>query len=71
MAGNNKTVRVIAGTRNKNFPTRNIVTSGPKTFPTYKQTSTPSHGNNQTIQDSGGKVKGLETIIIPGYTGPA
>jgi hypothetical protein len=66
-----KTVRVLANTGNKNLPTRNIVTSGHNTFPTYKQTSLPTHGNNQTVQDSGGKVKGLETVIIPGYVGPA
>ena len=63
-----KTVAVVKTTGNKNMPTCNIVTSGPTTFPTYTQTATPVTGENETIQDSGGTVKGLKTVIVPGYS---
>lgn len=62
-----KTVAVIGTTGNNELRTCNIVTSGPTTFPTYTQTLTPVVGVHETIQNSGGTVKGLETVIIPNY----
>lgn len=67
-----KLVRVIANASSKLFPTVNIKTAdATHTFPTYTQTASPVKGIHETVQDSGGQVKGLKTIVIPGYSGPA
>lgn len=67
-----KLVRVIANANSKLFPTVNIVTAdSTHKFPTYTQTAAPVKGVHETVQDSGGSVKGLKTIVIPGYVAPA
>lgn len=68
----NKTVRVIANASNKGLKTVNIKTAdATHTFPTRTQTAAPTAGVNGTVQDSGGQIAGLPTIVIPGYVGPA
>lgn len=66
-----KLVRILANASSKTLPTVNIKTSGGVEAKTHTQTAAPVKGVHQTFQDSGGTVKGLKTIIIPGYTGPA
>jgi hypothetical protein len=61
-----KSVRIPSNTNNKAFKTVNIVTSGDHTFPTYAL-NTNDDRTFPTVQDSGGTVKGLPTIIVPGY----
>lgn len=66
-----KLVGVIASTGTKTLGTRNIL-SAPEantSHPVYAQTTMPVPGVHKTFQDSGGRVAGLKTIIIPGYTG--
>jgi hypothetical protein len=65
-----KTVRIIAAGSNKELPTVNVVTSGTKEQPTYKQAAKVKAGNNETVQVASPARKGLKTIIVPGYTGP-
>ncbi len=67
---NLKTVKVLATTGNKAFPTYNIKTAGSNQLPTLKQIAKATKmfpGENMTCQDSGGQFKGLKTVIIPGY----
>lgn len=66
-----KLVRILANTNNKTLPTVNIKTSGGVEAKTHAQTASPVKGVHPTYQDSGGTVKGLKTIIIPGYVAPA
>lgn len=66
-----KLVRIVTNTNSKTFATVNIKTSGGTEAKTHGQTASPVKGVQPTYQDSGGAVKGLKTIIIPGYTGPA
>lgn len=65
-----KSIRVLANANNKTLRTVNIATSGTNTFKTYTQQTTDNR-LWPTVQDSGGAIKGLPTIIIAGYTGPA
>ena len=79
MAGQFKSVRVIANANNKTYRTVNIVTSQPANdahhYPQYAQVTLATVNANppgtfETVQDSGGTVAGLKTVYIPGYTAP-
>lgn len=66
-----KTARIVATGTNKALRTVNVKTSGGTEAQLHAQTATPVKGVHPTYQDSGGTIKGLKTIIIPGYVGPA
>lgn len=75
-----KTVRIIANAHNKQIETVNII-AGAQLADNQKgrvkrhvqatsgQTSAAGH-QIETFQDSGGTVKGLRSIHIPGYSSP-
>lgn len=76
MAGDFKSVRVIANASRKNIPTVNITTTPPvgKTFPKWLQVTgavaLANPGKFETVQDSGGNVARLPTVHILGYSAP-
>jgi len=61
-------VKFVAGAKtNHNLPTYNIVTSG-KGFATLTRITGSAIGGHKLIQDAGATfVKGLKTIVVPGY----
>lgn len=71
MASNLKTVRVIANnTALKQLKTVNVL-SAPAPHAKSHLQSAGANPAAATYMDSGGTVKGLPTIAIAGYVGPA
>jgi hypothetical protein len=76
MAGDFKSVRVVANTSRKNLLTVNITTVAPATkkFPKWLQATAAQAAANptiiETVQDSGGAIAGLPTVHIAGYVAP-
>lgn len=67
------TVCIVANGNRKNQKTVNIVnTAPPKGGKGHSQKPAAQNTLNQyvTYQDSGGSIKGLQTIYISGYSGP-
>lgn len=65
-----KSVRIVANTNSKTFPTVNIVAAAQPNAKQHAQVIGPTGAKFATHQDSGGGKKGLKTIYIPGYVGP-
>ena len=58
---------VAGGKTDRNHPTYNIVTSG-KGFSLLPRLTGSQVGGHKLIQDAGATfVKGLKTVVIPGY----
>lgn len=76
MAGDFKSVRVVANSGKKNLLTVNITTTAPpsKKFPKWLQVTgavaLANPGKFETVQDSGGAIAGLPTVHISGYSAP-
>lgn len=62
-------VRVLAGSSTKTLRTVNIKTVA--TGANKQHTQQTTNGPWPQVQDSGGQIKGLPTIVISGYSGPA
>lgn len=72
-----KSVRVAANTNNKQLETVNVASTQPPNGPKHKKHQQVTAAQAaakphlfETYQDSGGTVKGLRTIHIPGYAAP-
>lgn len=66
-----KTVRIVANTNLKGLRTVNVASVAPSSAKPHMQVSVGKPGSIGTVQDSGGTIKGLPTIFVSGYSGPA